>query len=87
MIVQYFYIYSAVFFIQPDFLCNIFDFFFCGCVGMDLSDSDKNFLETAVSPPVVANAFFLPDGETLTSLTDTIMSYLCNGIFQTSHIS
>lgn len=54
---------------------------------MDLSDSDKKFLETAVSPPMVANAFSLPDGETLTSLTDTIMSYLCNGIFQTSHIS
>lgn len=54
---------------------------------MDLSDSDKSFLKTAVSPPMVANAFFLPDGETLTSLTDTIMSYLCNGIFQTSLIS
>lgn len=54
---------------------------------MDLSYSDKKFLETAVSPPMVANAFSLPDGETLTSLTDTIMSYLCNGIFQASHIS
>ena len=49
---------------------------------MDLSESDKKFLQAAVSPPMKANAFFLSRGDSLSNLTDTVMTYLCDGIFQ-----
>lgn len=52
---------------------------------MDLSESDKKFLQAAVSPPMKANAFFLSRGESLSNLTDTVMTYLCDGIFQISY--
>lgn len=61
---------------QNELVHRVFLYF----VGMDLSDSDKGFLKTAVSPPMLANSFFLPNGESLTSLTDTVMTYLCQGI-------